>query len=59
MVGEKGIAYFSRHECTFIKQKVKGEESYSLDFKQWALAEGKSVVILSIYNLLNKSAKLR
>ena len=54
MTGERGTTYFSRHG-----QEMKGEESCSLDFEQWALAEGKSVVILSIYNLLNKSAKLR
>ena len=30
----------------FIKQEMKGEESYLLDFERWALAEGKSVVIL-------------
>ena len=34
---------------------MKGEESCSLDLKQRALAEGKSVVILYNYNLLNKS----
>jgi hypothetical protein len=26
--------HFSGHECTFIKQEINGEESYSLDFKR-------------------------
>ena len=45
--------YSSGHGCTILKQEMKGEESFSLDLKRWALAEGKLVVIL--YNLLNKS----
>ena len=33
-----------------IKQEMNGEEFYSLDFKRWVLAEGKSVVIPYINN---------
>jgi hypothetical protein len=43
--------HFSGQGWTSNKQELNGGEPCSMDFKRWALAEGKSVVILHIYDL--------
>ena len=42
--------HFSEIGHFISKQEINGEQSYSLDFKGWALAKGKSVVIPYINN---------